>query len=499
MSRRRFSPAFVLVALVCVLTRASPAVGAAGNDPWEALNELPGMVDAAAVLDGPGTTLLNDFSGPEISDALAAGGLFARTRAAWSGLASALGYTERQAAEALLGGRVVIGWENLTGGGVLDAPFRADALWVLIAEIDTPTAKRVRARLDAAPRRITGARVVYSVDAGRMGMSVFESDGRTLIVLAPNEAARMLDAVVEGDASGSLGDRAHAALGDVAPGWTAVVVGGTDPARTAAMELRHADDAWRARFVAPANVADAEEKEEDNEWGAPAGVLKVIGGDALLAMATDGSSWMGNASTLNLPMRLGTNGTLRLDSGVVLVLRELADDAGLTALILTHARADDRFAERTDRMISAMVGGKQPPGHHGAFPDAVRVHPIGSKGGWPGPGGRVAWCLGPGENDRAGVISMVIGPEGADLARLARNAREAWARADSPRDPSLVSAGLAAPSALADALDLRPANPVLELAHAVERVEWSVRRHEDMLHGEVLVRFVTPDARLGEE
>lgn len=470
--------------------------------PWSVFGVLPAQVDTAAAFNRPGTMLLASSPTRVATEAAAEAGLFRETRRAWGALAHTLGLSTDDAARTLLGGRVVIGWQGLAADGMVAAAASADARWVLIAEIDAATARQVRSRLNAVPRRIVGDRAVYSVDAGRMGMAVVEVGSTARLVLAPNGAAGLLDAVVLGqDAPGVLGRMGSDALGEVRDGWSALLVvriPGEDHA--AAGELRSSAEGWGLRFA-------ARSESDENPAGAPIGALGEVGGDAVLAVATAGAP-RASGNQLDLRVRLGAveepgpSPEVRFESGAVMVLRETHDAvgvAGLTALLVTRAQTDDRFPERLDRMVSGMIGGHHPPEHRGAFPEAVRTHTIGEEIGeaWPGPDGQVAWCFGQDAGGPSGVVAVAVAPSGVDPSGVARKGREAWDRGASLNDPSVITTGYALPARMAGLLGLPESSPMTALAKAVNRADWTVRRADGFVRGDIRLRFTPEAARLG--
>lgn len=488
---------------------ASPA------DPWDALSRLPPTVDAAAVLDRPGTRLWSEPAGRAVRAALSATGVFSQTERAWAGLAEALGYTENQAAAALLGGRVVVAWDGLaradaSPGG---AAGRADTRWAVIAGVDPATARSVRERLKAAPRRTVAGRVVYTVDAGRTAMAVVDGPEGTRVVFAPVSAAGLLDALLAAEPSvpsspAPVGEAARGTLGAVEPGWLAVAAVRLPSGQPAAFEVRPdpgAPGALAARFATRTDSPDAQ---SETPPGAPVGVLAEVGGDALFAAAFRGGPRFG-PSEMDLGVRLGLgahdtdDGPLRPGRGSVLVLQGV-EPGGVAARLIAHVRSDGPFAETVDRAVSAAVGGHNPPHHRGAFPRAVRAHDLPSdpaRPGWPGPGGRAAWCFvtdGPDdaiEPGASGAVSVAFAPQGIDPAPLARSGREAWERAPFD-DPGVLTAGRARPRELVQRLEART-SAATDLAASVEAVTWSVRAVGSVMTGEIRLRFAEPGPRLG--
>lgn len=514
--------------LLCLLPGVALAWCSAAHgarvDPWAQIAALPATVDAAAVLDRPGVRLWSDPAGITVRRAMSSTGLFAQTERAWSGLAGALGYTEDQAAAALLGRRVLIAWDGLSRGDGAGAAGRADTRWAVSAEVDRDTAREIRTRLRAAPRRTIQGRVVYSVDAGRTAMAVIDEGSETRVVFAPNGAAALLEALLApspttpttpappatppnpaANAPESMGEAARRVLGRVDPGWAGVAafrMPGMD--QPATLELRAAGEVWGLRLITPGDA-------EDLEGGTPVGVLNEIGGDALFAAAFQGGPRFDGA-VLDLGLRLGADrtaekpsGPIRHDRGTVMVLRAAGRDgdsgSGVVAQMISHAGTEGAFAETIDRTMSAMIGGEQPPEHRGQFPEAVRTHAISPRtptGAWPGPDSRVAWCMGrDAERSDAGVVSMSIAPAGIDPAGAARKGREAWQRGAHDHDPQMFTAGRARPRALAEAFGAPDAGAMFALARAVERVDWTVRLVEQTARFEVFIRFADSNSKLG--
>jgi hypothetical protein len=537
------------------------------------LAALPGAVDAAAVLDRPADLLLTDPAGRAARMLVARTGLFTQTQRAWAGLSEALGYTQEEATRALLGRRVVVAWAGLTGDAsdpdgasgpigpvrAFGAAARADTRWLVIAEIDRATADAVRTRLRPAPRRTLDGRVIYSIDAGRTAMALLDHDTNTpdavaltRVLIAPVQGVGLLETVLAAtadrpaDASNPLGARARTLLGATRPGWAAIAAirppGSADPS---VIEFRTAGPAWGIRFAAPSDQAMTN--------GAPIGVLAHVADDALLAAAFAKGPRFGPGGLdlrFNLDARpnnddvddgrddpAGSGGApLDLRHGTVVALLRAApvpDDSGALGVpgvsevpamigqVITHAAIIDGtpFAERTDRLISDMIGGENPPTHRGRFPDAVRTHTIEpqSKGSdaaeadWPGDHARVAWAVGPDPVEpngpaqadpaqpgpTAGVLSMAFGPRRTDPAQAARAGRDAWTAGRADTDPSMLAAGRARPAELIAMLNPPTSSPLLTMAASIARIEWTVRLRDGLARGEILILIQDHPTRLG--
>lgn len=507
------------------------ALAAHADEPWSLLAGLPPTVDAAAVLDRPGVRFWEEDAGRAARAAISGTGLFSKTERAWAGLSAALGYTEAEAARALLGGRVVVVWEGLAkanGKGAAGAVDRADTRWAMVTELDRDTARAVRARLNASPRRTTGGRVLYSLDAGRVLMALSDPDetgiaaepatARTRMVIAPERAAGLMVELLNpsraaapdaetGD--GSMGERARAVLGNVEPGWAAVAALRTPgAAEPGVIEIRGSGVAWGLRFAAP-----AEQPASEAPTGVPVGVLDAYRDGVLLAAVfSSGPTFTDRGMGMDIRLRADARSRsdtesaqpLAVDAGSALILRAAPGPGspGMLAQLVTHARASSGFGGTVDRIVSAMIGGQTPPEHSGAFPGAVRTHPIPDdprRAGKPWHDGdaEMAWCLRPDDEDRSGIVSMAMGPRGSDPAKAAREAREAWARLAHDRDPTMITAGLAHPAALLDAFAPDAPEPIASGARSIERVEWTVRLRDGVIRGEVLLRPAPRGAGLG--
>ena len=500
------------------------APSALGDDPWALLGGLPASVDAAAVIDRPGVRFWQEDAGRMLRAAVSGTGLFSQTERAWAGLSGALGYSEAEAADALLGGRVLVVWEGLArdnGLGAIGAVARADTRWAMVAELDHETARAVRARLKASPRRTTDGRVLYSLDAGRVLMALSDQTARpatderdrTRVVVAPERAAGLMIELLGGTRApgaephaGSMGEQARAMLGNVEPGWTAVaVLRRPDATGPGVIELRSAGEAWGLRFAAPATTRPAEPGA-----GAPIGVLDAFRDGVLLAAVFSDAPRFSERG-MGMDFRIEADGSARdgpltAEDGSAMIVRAVPGPGragpAIVAQLVMRASSNSAFAESVDRLMSAMIGGEQPPEHRGAFPTAVRTHalpPEPKRAGkaWPGEGARMAWCMDPDADDRSGTISMAMGPEPAEPARAARDAREAWSRLAHDRDPAMVTAGLAHPAALLEAFAPGAPQPVASGARSIERLEWTVRRRDGVVRGELLMRLAPGDARLG--
>ncbi len=499
-----------------------------GVDPYALMDLVPPGLDLIAVLNGPGRSsglvgpIPDGDHTPVSAEAATISwvrgmGLLGETARSWTALAQRLGMTETEAANSLLGGPVVIGLEGMGNGGVLGVIGAADRGWLLVSTVADSTARRLRDRLGAVPRRIASGYAVYTVDTGQTGMALVRDGEAWRIVLSPVRNATLVDRTLArfrarlGGADQAAGvqppvnTNASRARSLGVPidddGWSAIVSvrSGTTREQPLVVVTRGAPGALTARFAARGRF----------RHGAPVDLLDSIGGDALLAVAMAGEPWNGSDTIL---LGLGPEsepiGTpLRFPNGYAMALREPGTEGSgqLTAMINGCAATDGQFPEQTDLMMSTMIGGDEPPAHRGLFPDAVRTHILPSgRGpravGWASGKTRVAWCFRAGADDGSGVVSIAIGDGGADVAGNARFGREAWERVLASRDRAdgsdVVTQGIARPDALIDAMGLG-ADPVLGLIGQIRYASWDLRQSGDVLRGEVTVRLKPVRAKLG--
>lgn len=437
-------------------------------------------------------------------------GLMRQTLRSWTELSRTLGYSEAEAGEALLGGRIVVGWRgpaglgvnDLDAGGFFGALNAADTGWLLIAPVPEPTARRISSRLDAVPRRISGGHAVYTVDSGRTGMAVVRHGETWRLIVSPTSNADLLDACLArlraGEPDHARSEAAMGLLGDVNPGWSALMLAyPRDIEGAIALSLRGSRGTWTMGFAGRA----------DARHGAPVGLLGEIGGDALVAIASagdplehDGSLSIGIdliGNTLNQiapPSR-----RVHFDTGCALALTGDSDGSTLTALVTARGRSDASFAQAADQAIAELIADPHnQPLYRGLFPDAVRTHTVEGSEGWPGDRTRVAWCLGPDADDRSGVVALAIGSDARVSSATARHGREAWSRLADVVEDDAVSVGYARPARLAEALGMG-GDPVSMLARQFDRVSWDIRQQAGVVRGTVTLRISPTKARLGAD
>lgn len=523
---------------------AGPALAAAPDDVYSLMDLMPGGLDLIAILNAPGGLGLDVGPMPEHADSgrsfeqtllewMRNLGLLEQSARSWSMLSKRLGMSEQQAAQALLGGTVVIGMTGLERGGLLDAIDATNQGWILIGEIDDAVSKKLRERLNAVPRRISSSYPVYTIDTGQTGLSLARDGDVWRFVMAPARNSGLVDDVLRAfrsrvNRTEPLGvddpfvtdhnARDARSLGvPVDPDWSAVVsvrfaAGQKSPL---VFTTHGGGDVLHARFGMQGRY----------RHGAPVDVLRDVGGDALLAVATAGEPWNGSDAIILALQREGKNfdSPIRFPQGFTMTLRDSGrpNSGQLTTVISGWATTEDPFAETVDEAISQMIASDTPPAHRGRFPNAVRTQVIdgrlerssplpesGQSGqtqqplsGFKDQQSRVAWCLHSESGNRVGVVSICLGDEDSDVARHAMHAREAWARytgSDTRSGRDVVMMGIAQPARLLQAFGMQ-ADPFVGLLGHLEYAEWRLVQSDDVLRGDITVRLSTTRARLGAE
>lgn len=217
--------------------RAAPPGGAIpGGDPVFAGASAELMVqfdDLAAQLRTP--------AGVSLRRALVDLGAFGRTREAWEALASTLGMDGTAASDRLLGGRVLMLGDGLSG----DSP-----RWACVMSVDRETAKDAPRRLGAAPRATLDGRTVYAIEDGRFRVAVGDfRQGQTTIAIAPSGSERLLRAAIGlGERWGGPGARGTGSGGVGGGGVIAVLVYRPAPDAWLSGTVEPAAQGWRLRF-----------------------------------------------------------------------------------------------------------------------------------------------------------------------------------------------------------------------------------------------------------
>lgn len=178
--------------LIALIAACLPATRSHAEPPHpvETLASLPASVEFAILLDNAAALASRSADHPVVR-LLAEDSSLDATRTAWSRLATRLGWTETEAAEHLLGGRLVIAVRSATDGG---AP-----AWAVLGHVSADTARRLRQRLDAAPRSIVKGHAILSVERGTYELTSrragADRDGE-IFLLGPSRRPALFDEIL---------------------------------------------------------------------------------------------------------------------------------------------------------------------------------------------------------------------------------------------------------------------------------------------------------------
>lgn len=184
-------------------TVAEPA-GRSGTDgALEAALGVPATVDMVMVIE-KGTDLRTSRLGSAASAFFAEAEGLAQSRAAWSGLASRLGWSESELFDRLLGQRVVLVARSAKDGRSM--------LWCLLCDVTMETDARLKERLESSPRAIEQGRQILTLEKGRYELTSLLKPGSSVrrpeparaaspprdvrVVLAPTGQSELFDEMV---------------------------------------------------------------------------------------------------------------------------------------------------------------------------------------------------------------------------------------------------------------------------------------------------------------
>lgn len=250
---------------------ASPgAAGSPGDRVFAGANaELMVQIDdLAAQLRTP--------AGVSLRRALGDLGAFGRTREAWEALASTLGMDATTASDRLLGGRVLILGDGLSG----DSP-----RWACVMSVDRETAKDAPRRLGGAPRATLDGRTVYAIEDGRFRVAVGDfRQGHTTIAISPVGCEALLrTAIGLGERWGGQGKRENGSGGGGVGGVIAVLVYRPAPGAWLSGTVEPALQGWRLRFSGTDQLGGPGAL--DGVSGIPEARFESVSSDAVFAVA----------------------------------------------------------------------------------------------------------------------------------------------------------------------------------------------------------------------
>ena len=131
--------------------------------------------------------LLDDQQAEAILELLPPEELWASIHQAWKELSARLGWSEREALTRIFGSRAIVVLERADGR----------VRWGLFASIPVETERRLRDRLDAAPRAIVNGKPVLSIEKGLYLLaSSAAREGTTNILIAPAGPGGLFDVLL---------------------------------------------------------------------------------------------------------------------------------------------------------------------------------------------------------------------------------------------------------------------------------------------------------------
>ncbi|MFN7021263.1 MAG: hypothetical protein ACK4WH_08065 [Phycisphaerales bacterium] len=149
----------------------------------EAALGVPATVDMVMVIE-KGTDLRSSRLGSAASAFFAEADELAQSRAAWSGLASRLGWSESELFDRLLGQRVVLVARSAADGRSM--------LWCLMCDVTMETDARLKERLESSPRAIEQGRQILTLEKGRYELTSLLKPGSKASRPDPTRAAAPL-------------------------------------------------------------------------------------------------------------------------------------------------------------------------------------------------------------------------------------------------------------------------------------------------------------------
>jgi len=165
--------------------------------------DIPSVVDAAAVLNSPADRFLLKESGKSIRTAFAMTGFFTQTEHAWDALAKTFNANTDDTIRSLLGQRVVIVWDEMgsPSGSFFQFAKAIDNQWTLICEVDPEYLDQIQSHLKPVRRRIELGQPVYAIEKGRYEIVLLDegiaNQGSARVLIAPKKGAKLLDHVLE--------------------------------------------------------------------------------------------------------------------------------------------------------------------------------------------------------------------------------------------------------------------------------------------------------------
>lgn len=193
----RAARALLLCALTCPIANADePDLGA-----FASLQNVPDVVDAAAVFENPADAVLLSPVGRSMRTMLSFAGVFTHTEHAWQALADTFGAPKDDTIRSLLSKQVIVVWDGFESAdpnteGLTES---IDTRWTLICKVEPEYLREIRKSLRPVKRDIVSNRPVYAIEQGRYRIALIDAIAPgepASVLLAPRSGADLLHAVL---------------------------------------------------------------------------------------------------------------------------------------------------------------------------------------------------------------------------------------------------------------------------------------------------------------
>lgn len=185
------------------------------SNPLVWFQDIPSVVDAAAVLNNPADRFLLKESGKSIRTAFAMTGFFTQTEHAWDALAKTFNSNTDETIRSLLGQRVIIVWDEV--GSPSNSFFQIakaiDNQWTLICEVDPEYLDEIQSRLKPVRRRVEHGQPIYAIEKGRYEIVLLNdsapNENSARVLIAPKKGSKLLDQVLDSYVHAQLDRKNH--------------------------------------------------------------------------------------------------------------------------------------------------------------------------------------------------------------------------------------------------------------------------------------------------
>lgn len=429
---------------------------------FASLQNVPDVVDAAAIFENPADELLLSPVGRSMRTMLSFAGIFTHTEHAWEALADTFGAPKDDTIRSLLSKQVIVVWDGFERAdpnteGLTES---IDTRWALICKVEPEYLREIRKSLRPVKRDIVSNRPVYAIEQGRYRIALIDATAPgepASVLLAPRSGAELLSAVLT-----------HYDATPQPP--MASVTKGREPmlAELSAQHAASADASWTFAFIARldilrflvpqgapdqpapnhvlAGIVKLDQGELRSTFGtdapleadlpdAPVELYDAVAGDSVFAMASAQSPVMFiSHDQMSLSMNISAKpaqqqpGDPVLDAPFFMSLSGSdATNMSISVALRQPRREPGETARMFDDSVHAMIASYDPdqaPRFDGCMPSAVRqieIHansPQSASTSWPGSTPQLAWSTSTaGEHD---LTIASFAPESVDTGEQVR-------------------------------------------------------------------------------